>query len=717
MVPAAVRRVLAAASLVLPLATVAPLAVPAASATTSAGFRTTATTTAVSRRSLAATATVTAGEAAVPAAQAPVVELSSVSPAVLASGQDLVISGLLRNEGTAALVRPTISVVVGRGARDRAAVRAWAAARGPAAGSVVAQLVVPATVRPGSSSPFRIAVKGLADREQSTYGALPLSIESGAASVRTFAGYQRLKQYQPMTVAWAVPVTLDPDPDLFGAAGNAREAAWTRALGPDSRVTRVLDATQATPVTWAVDPTLAPGLLASPVDVGTKSSPENALRTEVQNRIQTEAPAHIPWVLPDTDADLGAVAGLGTGRGLMQTLVGRAGPVAQKLGGRGDLAWPADGAYTASGETTLRQAFRRPSLAGQVASAGALGLGSGTTPSAAQRSTTGLALLAYDDSLSGLLARTTSPSEGVLSTQQFMADSAALLNELPGTSGRTVFVAAPRSFNPDPETARRFLAAAASLPWLTPSSTEDLLASARHAAPTPAAPVTRPSDASPNVAKPVLTRGRIAQLERTVRTVRGVALIRDDGDEFARTWTRAAEQLASVRWRAAPTAWNTLSGRVQAAARQTTTAVKVSAGTVNFLADSGRLQITVTNDLDVPVEDVKLRVEASNPRLRIDSQPPVLRIGPKSRATVNVSVTALAAGLVPLRTTLTTPDGTVVGQGADVLVRVTPTGDWVYWGLGGVAGAILLLGVVRSVRRRPAPAVSEPSTPTRETIG
>jgi hypothetical protein len=286
-----------------------------------------------------------------------------------------------------------------------------------------------------------------------------------------------------------------------------------------------------------------------------------------------------------------------------------------------------------------------------------------------------------------------------------------------------VFVAAPRSFNPDPATARRFLAAAASIPWLTTTRTTDLIAAARRAVPTASAPVTRPTAPQLRVARPVLTRARIVGLERTVRTVRGVALIRDDGDAFARTWTAAAEQLASTRWRAAPTAWNTLSGRVRDATRQTTTAVKVSAGTVNFLADSGRLQITVTNDLDVPVEDVKLSVEPSNPRLRIDSQPMVLRIGPRSRATVNVSVTALAAGLVPLRTTLTTPDGTVIGQGADVLVRVTPTGDWVYWGLGGLAGAILLVGIVRSVRRRPedqavtTPAAldttPEPTTPSR----
>ena len=131
------------------------------------------------------------------------------------------------------------------------------------------------------------------------------------------------------------------------------------------------------------------------------------------------------------------------------------------------------------------------------------------------------------------------------------------------------------------------------------------------------------------MAKPVLTSARLEELEQTVRTVHGVAQIRDDGDEFLRTWTRAAEQLASNRWRSAPTAWDTLSGRVSEAARQTTTAVKVSASTINFLAESGRLQITVTNDLAVPVKDVKLTVEASNPRLRIDRQPPVLRIGPE----------------------------------------------------------------------------------------
>lgn len=631
-------------------------------------------------------------------------QVTALSPAVVTGDQDLVITGTLRNTGDRPLSKPLVRVVMGSERVDlsRDAVQEWTAQTGPAQGTLLAQTRVSGTVAAGGSGTFRLTVKDLAQGSTAaTYGAVPISIESGGASLRTFAGYQRIKQYEPLSVAFAVPLTLDPDPALFGAEGAQREQAWSTALGPDSRLAHVLDATADSEVTWAVDPTLTPTLLEDFDDVVDTGATERSVRTAVGERIKADAPGHDPWVLPDTDADLAAVAGAPSGTTLIRTFVDRARPVAEALGGRSDVAWPVDGGYTAARETALRQLFRAPQLAGQVVSGVVLGAGaSPSTPVAEQRSATGLPLLAYDEPLSRLLADTTSVSEGVLSTQQFVADSAALLNELPGTSGRSVFVVAPRTWSPDATAARSFLAAVRGIPWLSPTTADAELARARRATPSTAAPVTR-LGTTPAGAPPVLTAARLARLGATVRTVEGVATIRDDGDAFARTWSRAAEQLASARWRAAPTAWNTLSGQVDKAAAQTTTAVKVAAGTINFLADSGRLQITVTNDLDVPVEDVKLTVAASNPRLRIDSQPPTLRIGPHSKATVSVSVTALAAGPVPLSTTLTTPDGTVIGQGADVQVRVTPTGDWVYWVLGSVAGLILVLGLVRTFRNRP----------------
>ncbi|NYG06947.1 hypothetical protein BJ986_001434 [Phycicoccus badiiscoriae] len=640
-----------------------------------------------------------------------------MTPAVALPGQDLVVTGTMRNDGSRPLNGPTVAVVMPTDDTSlrstREAVQNWATEVGPAQGTVVGRTRLAGAVPAGGTATFYVTVHRLASLGRAAYGAIPLSVQTGTASVRTFAGYQRTKQYEPISISWAVPLTLDPDPQLFGGPGAGRQKAWSDALADGSRVSRVIDATQDAPVTWAIDPTLTPTLLQRGVDIGSsaaQSDPETAIRTATQTRITDAAARHTPWVLPDTDADLAAVAGASTAQSLMRTLVARSQAVAQRLGGRADVAWPADGGYTLTRETALRRLFQQPALAGQVTSAAVLTTpGTTNSPGSAQRSTTGLPLLAYDDALSTLLTQTTSASAGVLSTQQFVADSVALLNELPGTQGRSVFVAAPRSFNPDPAAARAFFAAVDSIPWLTPTTTDVLLASARHAVGTAAAPVTRPT-VEPGGGQPVLTSARISQLEQTVRTVRGVAQIRDDGNEFLRTWARAAEQLASTRWRAAPTAWDTLSGGVTQAARQTTTAVKVSASTINFLADSGRLQITVTNDLAVPVGNVKLTVEASNLRLRIDSQPPILRIGPKSRATVSVSVTALAAGSVPLRTRLTTPDGTVIGEGADVQVRVTPTGNWVYGGLAAVGGLVLLLGIVRTVRRRPGARLPREAT-------
>lgn len=640
------------------------------------------------------------------------ITLRSVSPAIATPGRPVTVAGTLRNTSDASVPRPLVRVVLGESRlRKRADVTAWASDSSPARGTEVGRQQLTTTLAPGATVNFQVRVDGAAGRGEATYGALPVSVEAGVSTLRTFIGYQRIKQYQPIKIAWAVPLTLDADPELFGTEGGEREAAWTRSLGAGSRLARILDATENIPVTWALDPTLTPSLLSEGDSLRQSSgSTERAVREQTESRIRAAATRHTVWVLPDTDADIAAAAAAEGSTTLVQQLVARSVPVARALGGRADIAWPADAAHSAAREAELRQLYRGPRLAGQIASQAALPNGGdeGNTPDAARRSTGGLPVLGYDDQLSALLTQTSSPTEAVLSAQRFIAETAAILDELPGTSGRTLMVAAQRSFNPSPAGASAFFQTARSIPWLEDTTTEDQLAASARALPMPNSVATRPRTAPAVGGDPVLTPARAAALEQSVATVRGVALIRDDGDAFARTWSRAAEQLASARWRDDPAAWGTLNARIQAAAEETTTAVKVSARTINFLAESGRLQITVTNDLDVAVENVKLTLDPANPRLRVDSPPALLRMGAKSRATVNVEVTALAAGPVPIRTTLTTPDGTVIGQGADVRVQVTPTGDWVYWVLGGVAGAILLLGVWRSLRHRPRATAAVP---------
>jgi hypothetical protein len=652
-----------------------------------------------------------------PSEQGLQISLRSVRPAVVTSEQPLTLEGVVRNTTGGAVPRPVVQVVLGeRALVTRADVEDWAVATGPAQGRVVGRQALPASLPPGAAAAFRVTVAGGAGMRRAAYGALPLSVEVGGSALRTFAGYQRVKEYTPLSVAWAVPLTLDADPALFGAGGAARQEAWERALGEGSRLRRVVDATEDAPVTWALDPTLVPGVLATAADAPAYPSPagaadggEQALRQAFEERLRAGAEAHRPWVLPDTDADVAAAATEGAAAGLVRTLVARAAPVAAALGGRADIAWPADGDQAEGREAGLRALYAGPGLSAQLAAQSRLPSG-GMTADAGRRSPGGLPVLAYDDRLSALLARTRSGPEAALSAQRFVADSVMLLDESPGIE-RRVLVAAPRGFAPDPAAARAFLATVGSVPWLRTTTTEAVLRAAAVAVPDRSTLASRPEPTQGAVVEPggdllgagppILTTARGERVERALDTVRGVALIRDDGTSFARVWGRAAEQLASVRWRGNETQWSRLSRAVESAAQGTTSAIKVSPRSFNFLAESGRLQITVTNELDVAVENVQLSLVPANPRLRVDGQPPPLRIGANSRATVVVPVTSFAAGLVPIRTTLTTPDGTVIGQGADVQVRVSPTGDWVYWALGALAIVILLVGIHRSVRRRP----------------
>ena len=695
-----------------------------------------------------------AGTAAYRAPQEPAADsrlqitLTSVSPTIATPGQAVTVQGTVTNPGSAAVSRPVARVVLGdQQLGTREAVDRWAVGQGPAEGREVGRKGLGPSLAAGATTTFSVSVKNAASLRNPTYGALPLSVEVGDASLRTFAGYQRQKQYQPLRLGWVVPLTLDPDPALFGAEGTARTAAWERVLGASSRLSRVLETTESAPVTWAIDPTLLPSLLPEGAPEpkptgknktqgnqtpnnqtqgnqtkGGQSTGEAAARSAVEERIRAAAPAHSPWVLPDTDADIAAAADAGTSSSLMSELVSRSATVARAIDGRADVAWPVDGRYTPAREEALRRLYSEPRLGAQLAAQSNLPLDA-NTQDAHRRTADGLPVLGYDDELSNLFAGTSSPTGAAAGLQHFIADTVALLDERPGTSSRSVLVVAPRSFDPDPTAAAAFLSGVSSIPWLEPVSTRTLLNEAKQAVPMPQEVGTRPTPTeAPSAsgtdpyagAEPLLTPRRIASLEQSLRTVRGVGLIRDDGDVFTRTWGRAAEQLASTRWRSAPAGWNRLNAGVVSATRDTTTAIKVSRRNINFIADTGRLQITVENENDVAVENVKLTLEPANPRLRIDNQPPVMRIGANSRATAVVSVTTLAAGTVPIRTTLTTPDGTVIGQGADVLVQVTPTGDWVYWTLGGIAGIILLLGIWRSVRRTPAPRNAAEPVPTPE---
>ena len=64
--------------------------------------------------------------------------------------------------------------------------------------------------------------------------------------LRTFVGWQRSKEYEPLSLGIVAPVTLAPSVALLDATTPARTDAWRHEVGPGSRIERILDGTEAT---------------------------------------------------------------------------------------------------------------------------------------------------------------------------------------------------------------------------------------------------------------------------------------------------------------------------------------------------------------------------------------------------------------------------------------------------------------------------------------
>jgi len=682
------------------------------------------------------------------------VTLSSISPPVAKAGQAVTVKGTVTNTGPAAVYAGSVHVLLGRqGLPLRPDVASWAAGAAGTAGTVglidVGRQPLGPVLSPGAGTSFSVVLPASSVRRDQAFAALPMAVTAtapdtlggAAATLHSFLPWLGSpKRYVPVSVAWVVPVTLDPDPDLFDVDRPSRTTAWDAAVGPGSRLGHLLTALKGRPVTWAVDP----AVLGRRADAGTTSgapgsSTGKGVRTltdELAVRLRSVTAGHPVWSLPYADPDLSAVASLSPSNRDVQSLLSAPDLLTTALGRsvRDDIAWPADGVLTAARERQLHTLYAAAPLTAAVVAAPPTNALLNTTRTAPQKSAGGLPLLAFDPGLSAELVAATSAGTtpapaspaapaatavaGTVGTtpdrsaalQLFLADSMALLGELPGRA-RSVLVAAPRGYSPDIRATGTFWDAVTSAPWLSAVSTTDLLHQAVDVQPprpglgAPVIGAKAPSGALTAGSSP-LTRPRLAAARTSRATVEGVSSILANPGDFRGTWLDAQDQLLSSRWRGHRREYDRLQQRIRKATDRVRGGVRVRTSAVNFFADEGLLQVSVVNELDEPVHDVHLELAPASPKLQILSQPAPLRIGSRSRGQVRVPVRAIAAGLVPVEARLSTANGTRLGTRAQMLVRVQPTGSWIYWALGGIAGVVLVAGIGRSLRRGRRPAAA-----------
>lgn len=678
-------------------------------------------------------------QAGSPQAADPVtVTVSGVSPTIARPGNPVVLSGTLRNTGTTAIDTATVRARLSTtGLQTRTGVESWAAGDNPqAAGPVVASQDLTGPLPAGGTAPFRLTIPADAVRNGEGFAALPLAVDADTGSTvlgqaRTFLPWYYKKEFvAPLALTTVVPLTLDADPSLFTAPGAERNRAWAAAIGPDSRLQSVITGTADAPVTWAIDPAIlgpaagpagsvgsttgpVPGSAPTPTPTprgGGRTPPVAdavpALTSALASRLAVASAGHDLWALPYADPDIATAPSDPT----VAALLARPQTLGTRLhrSVRTDIAWPVDNRLPAQRERDLRQTF--PGLTASVVSTSGLTLDPGYTGDAARKTSDGLPLLASDDQLSALLAATSDQASGASTVQRFLAETLTLMKESPGRE-RSVLVTAPRTFAGDRGVLASLFGAIDDAPWLAPTPSSRLLYAAVDAVREPAPDTTESAGEAepPATMRSPLTTARLDQIVSTKRDVEGIAsiLTGTTATQFASTWNDAQDQLVSNRWRGRPGAWNRLARLAPAAVRTKAAGVRVlvAPGTVKFLAEDGILQFIVVNDLDETVDGVRLRLTSDSRRLRIDDQPEPLRIGPGSRTTVRVRVTAVAPGLVPISADLSSANGTHLGRAAQVKVEVRPISVTVFWALGGVFALILVAGIYRSLRRpgRPKP--------------
>ncbi|MDQ3526379.1 MAG: DUF6049 family protein [Actinomycetota bacterium] len=446
------------------------------------------------------------------------------------------------------------------------------------------------------------------------------------------------------------------------------------------------------------------------------------------------------WWLPVGDTDTAALTDLGVATEVIAGLVAGQLPAPAADGepdpaveaepapsaaellatGRRDVAWPALASVTDDQLAVHRAVWegaeeQTGALSAMVVPSASVEELDGLTTPAARRHPDGPVLLGYDEVLSGIAINAGTPATDGAAEQRLLAETLAVYQERPADR-RTLLLTTPRGTSVDPDTLRVLSTSLRQAPWLRPTSGEELLragmAQAQSAALAGTPPrVTAPGDptAYPLPEQTPLTRTRIEQVEEARDRLVGAAQIVPGGDLRARSWDPVLDQQFSTRWREGPASWPAATTDARSVASEVTSGISVNPTTVNFLADEGLIQITVSNDLPVPVTDLRMTVTPGNGRLRVVEQPEPITIGAGSRATVQFRARAVAAGQVPLDTALTTPNGTQVSGAESMQIRVRPTGAWIYWVLGGVAGVILVLGLVRAVRP-PRAGTTDPAT-------
>ena len=642
-----------------------------------------------------------------PAGPAAELLITSITPQVLAPGNDLRVRGTLHNTGTTPIAEPRVTLHLSDSQFiSRYSLDLW---RGTdiqgVLGPTVHTVDLDAPLAPGASVAVDLLVPAASitlPPRLTSWGARGLAVQvtdradpegRRLAVTRTFALWFPDQQVTATRVSILVPVAgpaIDP------------EGSWIAALEestrPGGRLANVIAATGSRPeVTWVVDPWLLDAAL-----VAGGSAPgwgEDLIGAMTDREVQ---------LLPYTDPDLAALAHAGAGD-LLATATQRAHAVAASHafpgGARVSIAWPADPLPDQATAALVSDRTRALLVGpGELLPPAVLTY----TPSGRTEVTVAgkeVAVLVPDERLSGafVTGRVLTADEQrvtpAVAAQDLLAELAVITRERPA-DGRHLLVTVPRDWSPDPAVVDAQLSALLSAPWVHAEPVTALIGATDPE-------IDRGSLPSRAVARAEVSAAELDQVSTAVGLREQLASIVADPQSLLGDLELELLAPAAVAWREDPVGRAAAVNESRIATERLRTGVSVQPGPVLLVSTSGDMPVDVINDLDQEVT-VHVALVPGDRRLVAD-EVATATVPPGSLVTVVIPVHAVQSANVDVTVELRTPDGVVIDDSSHFTVRVRA--DWEGIGTavtGGLLAIGLIIGLIRTIRRGRAGSRVEP---------
>jgi hypothetical protein len=684
---------------------------------------------------LAAGGTAAAGPAAgrgQPGAALPVsLAITSISPAWVAPGKPVTVTGSVTNTSSAPITGLTVRLRSSRAAfvtRDGLQVYLDGAtiADSPVTGAVttIAGRLAPHATATWSI-PLRAGQLGLTG-----FGVYPLAAEADSpagtplVTDRTFLPFWPGKRAGIVRqhVAWIWPMTAPPQQSVCKGLLTNRLAA---GFGPGGRLSGLLAVgrayTASAHLTWAVDPALlsAAQTMSKPYQFGANARcgdpsmrPASQAAGQWLAGLKAATAGQPVFATPYADVDVAALSHRGmnadlaraftAGRTTATEILGKNFRLSHGGAGTRDdsrqltrLAWPADGIASygvlnslavAGINTVVLDSSTMPPSASQD-----------FTPSAVTTTPSGVGprmhVLLADDTITQILGTanhgSAPPGTSFAVAQRFLAETAMIAAEQPSLE-RSIVVAPPRQWDPPPQLASQLLASTVTAPWLRPVSLARLAG-----ADSGAGQVHRQllQVTSRHELRPALLAG-VLRLDKNAALLQSISPRLDPGLSAA---IMAVESSAwrggGIRARQAHALLGRISGYL---AGQLNSVVIIGSGRVTLGGLSGTLPVSISNGLRYPVQ-VRLAVTVPGQgRITVIPPPGLVTVGGHSDVTLRLHVRAATVGSTTIQLRLLTNKGVPLpGSPVSLTVQATHFGTLAL----AIIGAALAVFVLTSVRR------------------